>query len=252
MSKSGTVPAVVKKPMTFGQTREICSALVHAMPITIDFDQAEKLVKEKREWQRRVGNFLIGATDDAVNIGNDLEWWEQYYLDQHQRRIDLNKLTVPTLPTGRFRQPTLLVVDPNLSLDQIYRVNEVAFPCFRYTKNLDQAVTINQPRPESVYALWTEGAVEPSEEYSNLSPDQLDQRGLIYSTIGERMLLEALHHQKIEGGHLDLINVTITSSRYSDGRAVGADWDGRQFKVGWWLRDGAHPDGRTREVVLNS
>ncbi len=40
------------------------------------------------------------------------------------------------------------------------------------------------------------------------------------------------------------------SSRNSDGKAVYANWNDRQFKINWWNRDDANPNGRTREVVL--
>lgn len=250
--KSGTVP--VEEMMTNGQALDIASALVQAAPRLIGRSRADQLIKDKSVWQGLVRDLLAGTVTEPaqIDIGRELESWERDYAEVYGRRLNLSKVVVPELPAGKFRRPKLLVVDPSLKLNQIFEASEEAFPSWRYTDDLDGAVAKEQPRPQELYALWTEGSVEPSEEHSNISPDQIDKRKLVYLVIRERMLLERRHYTETNGGHLDLVNVTIASSRYSGGYAFCADWSGGQFRVDWWDRDGASSHGRIREAVLPS
>ncbi|MBI2099963.1 MAG: hypothetical protein HYT48_01320 [Candidatus Vogelbacteria bacterium] len=249
--KSGTVSTQTgAEQATDGQLLDIASALVQATPRIISRQRADHLLKDKSKWQEVVRQSLIGQTAGPDDVGRQLESWERHLFEWYRARVDCGKLNVPSLPAEKFVRPRLVVVPGAIKLNEIYVDYSTRFTSYRYADDLDGAHQSSQKRPSGDYVIWTEGAVEPSEALSG-SPDELDKRKFTYLVIKERMLLEPKHWEETGGGHLDLENVTITSSRDSDDFAFCAGWDDRQFSVYWWRRDHRHASGRAREAVVN-
>lgn len=246
--KSGTVPT--SERATDGQLLDLASALVQATPRLIARERADELLKSKGSWQEAVRGVLLG-TGDTGEPNRQLERWERHLFERYSCRVDCGKLIVPELPPGKLQRPRLGVNTDRLKLNQRFDVCARLFPSWRYSDDLDGVHEKSQPRPRGDYAFWYEGAVEPPEDCSNFSPDQLDERKLIYLTIGERLIIEPFYFEESGGGHLDLVNWTITSSRYSFGRAFCAGWGGEQFGVDDWGRGFAGADGRARQAVVN-
>jgi hypothetical protein len=76
---------------------------------------------------------------------------------------------------------------------------------------------------------------EADEEQKNKSYQDLEAAGLLPSviTLRERIILEIQYFRET-GKHLDVENITLTSSRDSRGRVVRVDWDGDELGIDWY------------------
>ncbi|MDO8729254.1 MAG: hypothetical protein Q7K26_05235 [bacterium] len=123
------------------------------------------------------------------------------------------------------------------------------FPCWEYTSDLDQEITVNDRNLKNgSYAVWVKDVREADEDLKKLSANDLAEQKIPCIITLERQLLEADYFFE-KGEHLDQQNVTLCSgSRSRDGGVPGACWCARRFYVGRYDASDCNPDLRSRRV----
>ncbi len=125
------------------------------------------------------------------------------------------------------------------------------FPCWRWTEDLDCAVTENERKPKESYLIWVRDREEADEELKNLSANDIKRKKLTTQTLLERMI----HGRKFfkeTGRHLDISTRTLCAgSRFQDSDVPGVDWYGcySKVRVGDDGPGDSGDDLRSRQVV---
>jgi hypothetical protein len=193
----------------------------------------------------RLQAFLRGEADDN-NVQKQKDEWAAFYQKYFGLDCDFSQLRIPKRRPGFDR---LIVVAKGLTLNQVYGVCSKHFPCWRCTDDLDEAIPVNDRKPDQAYAIWVRDRKEADEELKNLSADQLTEQGIPGITLLERMLYESKYWDET-GEHLDRQNWTLCSgSRDAYGYVPYANWGGDGFEVDWYCSSNQHGGLRARAAV---
>ena len=174
--------------------------------------------------------------------------WQEFYQDVFGWDTDFSNLQIPPERDGFG---WLIVVTKGLTINLVFDKLTERTKTWRYTNDLDKAVTENDREPNTDYCLWIRDRVEADEKNKNLSANQLKDRGHKGITLLERLLLELVYFLTTEN-HLDVKNWTLCSgSRSQDGNVPFVLWHLGNAKVGVsWCNAGSRDDNlRTRSVV---
>lgn len=183
-----------------------------------------------------------------VTPDSKLGEWQEFYQDVFGLRFDFSNLQIPPERRGFG---WLIVVARGLAMNLVFDKMSERMPTWRYTENLDQAVSKNDRGTGETYAIWARDQVEADEELKNVSARQLAERGIPGITLLERLVLELFYFWKTRGKHLDLKNITLCAgSRNSDGGVpyVRLNSDG-EVGVSWCYPSESSDHLRTRSVV---
>lgn len=238
------------RSMTVGQMKDLISAIVQALPTTMSFDQAGRLIKRKGELARKTRALI----NDMLGINFDfsvyLEGWQNFYFETglSPTPVDFSGVTIPEKREGFDR---LLIVLEGLTLNGVMAKLKELMPTWQYYDDLDKAVTHNDRVADHTYAIWVRDRVEADEEHKNKSANALAEARIFGITLLERMIFE-FKYLKETGQHLDLINVTLCAgSGYADG-VPSARWVDDEFGVGGCDPDASGGALRGREVVSSA
>ncbi len=273
--KDKSLPGTVR-PMTPGQTRDLGSALLQALPTDFSFEEAQKLVGRKSDINKQVGSVLksmvaspatregkkklIPATHpDSLLRLRDL-WIECWKVVGGRDDLPDSDLVLPAYQTS-FDWPVIKPRD--LTAQQAYDLTDGAklFPCWKYWDTLDVLEVKEaylQPIAEAPVIL-IRSSVEAD---TRVSYDQAITRRLLFIGISQRILLELFgawlnrdHTSEAQAlqipDHLDVVGWTRTSFLAPDGYVASAYWgpESGEFGVGWSDRDDARPRGGIRQAV---
>ena len=173
--------------------------------------------------------------------------WQEFYQDVFGWDTDFSNLQIPPERDGFG---WLIVVTKGLTINLVFDKLTERTKTWRYTNDLDKAVTENDREPNTDYCLWIRDRVEADEKNKNLSANQLKAKGIPGITLLERLILELFYFWKSRGQHLDLKNITLCAgSRLSDGSVPGVRWNGGKLYVDWYNPGNQLDDLRTRSVV---
>jgi len=133
---------------------------------------------------------------------------------------------------------------PHQSTPDLLRECESKFPLWTWQdiEKFDEFLA-----PKEATTRTFKPNIEADEEHKNKSCNRTVGNGMHVITLRERLIME-LQYFAETGKHLDVYNVTITSSLYSGGSVASVDWHAGKLCVGWCIRDRAHPSLRVREA----
>ena len=189
---------------------------------------------------------FVGHQNLFISSDSLLKDWARFYKEYFNIDADLSDLKIPEKNPGFDR---LIIVAKGLTLDQIYNVCAKHFPCWRYTDDLDKAVTHNDRTAEKTYAVSFRNRKEADKELKNLSANQLEKRNIPGITLLERLIHELKYWDETKQ-HLDETNITLCSgSRYSDGGVPSVDWYNGRMQIHWCGPQDADSRLRARAVV---
>ncbi len=198
------------------------------------------------------GRFLkredtFGGVDVVQLVAAHQSFYRQFFgLD-----VDFSQVRIPESRAGFDR---LIVVVQGLTLNQIYKVCEKNFKCWRYYDNLDAVIDWDKEERNpnnGHYAIWVRDRVEADEELKNLSANQIKERGLTTETLTERKL-HGFKYWSETKEHLDRNSITLCAGSCCQGGGVpGVGWDGHygEVSVSVYGPDGSFGNLRVREVV---
>lgn len=235
-----------------GSVWEIVKAVWNAVLDLGGTDEDMRNILRKKDLARSLALVILGRAEvflkKANSDFNNLEFWVGFYKKYFKLDADFTGLKIPAKPTeGTWR---LLVILKGLTNNQVYKVCEENFPCYKYIDNLNKDVTKNERDSRNgSYAIWVRDTVEADEVHKNKSANMIEEADLKTETLLERMIHELVYFSET-GFHLDANNVTLCcGSRNSDGGVPDAVWYGGKFRVRWFST-GRRNDGlRSREVV---
>lgn len=173
--------------------------------------------------------------------------WKDFYQKFFGLTLDVSGIQIPEHRDGFDR---LIVVAQGLTPNQVYDVCAKQFPCWSYTKDLDEATRgRNDRESDQTYAVWVRDRQEADEENKNTSAAQLKERRVPGITLLERMIYE-LKYWSETNEHLDQQCWTLCSgSRCAGGFVPYAFWYDVRFKVSWYYPDRSFDYLRARSVV---
>lgn len=197
------------------------------------------------------GDAQIIKRKDLVlsRLGNGKQQLKSWVRDYKKAGIAISasEVIIPPKPQGLDR----LIVVPNVMKSQAaFELCQKSFPCWK----LDEEVSLDKldqsPRnaDNGAYAIWVRDRVEADEELKNRSYDQLQSQSVNIITLCERLLLEWDFFNET-GEHLDIENVTLTSSLRSRGGVFRVRCSGSRLKVDYHDRDDYRGHLRAREAV---
>lgn len=233
--------------ITPGQIKELAGALVQAVPLDMSSETAQAWIGNKGLLQDilRRGPGLVFNTH-SVDVSLLLEDWQEFWSDLGQ--FDFSNIRVPQPVAGFTRA---IIVPKGHTLNREYELCKALFPCWRWTEDLDSAVTENEREPKESYIIWVRDCEEADGELQNLSANDIKKKKLVTQILLERMI----HGRKFfkeTGRHLDTQTRTLCSgSRIQDGDVPRVRWGGHDGQVNV---SRCHPDYsfvclRARQVV---
>src|SRR3989344_7017418 len=171
-----------------GQIREFDSALMRALPKDMSVGETQRRIGDPSAFKRALRRALLPQekTVKSLNIISFLEEEERRYRAIFNQSLNLADLEVPDRKSGFDR---LIVIAQGLTLNGVYDECAKRFMCRRYTKDLDESVSVNDRVPDKTYAVWCRDRAEADEELKNLSADALKAKGIPCLTLLERMVL---------------------------------------------------------------
>ncbi|MEK7664161.1 MAG: hypothetical protein AAB340_01815 [Patescibacteria group bacterium] len=182
----------------------------------------------------------------ASGPAQQLEGWKRFYKKHFNLTLDLSQVKIPDHQEGFDR---LLIVAKGLTRNQAYKACEKQFTCWSYPEDLDGAIKPDERDPKNgTYAIWVRDRIEADEENAGQSFNQRRKQKCQDENVLERMLHELKYFDET-GKHLDIKNVTLTSSLVSDGAAVDAHWGDGRFFIDWCFLDDRRDRLRSRSVV---
>lgn len=206
--------------------KDIAATLVQAMPTDLTFNEANLIIKRKKELIQGVEEVF----SKVINVSEILEAWVDFYGQEFGIELCLRDVRIPEHQKGF---DWLLIMAQGLIIQQVYDKSSQHFDCYKYTgKNLDEVVAHNDRDPKNgPYAIWIRNREEADEELKNLSADDLKKKNIPGITLLERQLLE-LKYFKETGKHLDIQNWTLCSgSRYTNGNVPIVSWHSNNSKT---------------------
>lgn len=188
--------------------------------------------------------FMDKFFSEGQGISSLLADWQDFWSDVGQ--FDFSSIRVPKMVPGFARA---IIVPQGHTLNREYELCKALFPCWRWTEDLDGAVTENEREPKESYLIWVRDREEADVELQNLSANDIRRRKLTTKTLLERMIHERKFFKET-GCHLDTKTWTLCSgSRYRDGSVPGVHWSGDGLAVVWYSPDVSRGPLRAREVV---
>lgn len=176
--------------------------------------------------KNRLQSFLRGG-DQKDKLKDQLADWEEFYKEVFGLEKDFSELKVSE------RRPDfswLLVVAEGMTSNRLFQKISELMPSWRYADDLD--VIESERKADKDYAIWVRDSVEVDEEHRNKSTNDLKHQNVPGITLEERLLYELKYYKKTNGGHLDLVSVTLCSgSRGPGGSVPHCDWGGGGFEV---------------------
>lgn len=144
----------------------------------------------------------------------------------------------------------MLFIPKGMNLNLSFSICEKLFKRWRYTEDLNEAVTKNIRNTDSHYAVWVRDEVEPDQEFFGKSTNQADSDMKIGITLLERIIFEIKYFTET-GNHLDIVGVTYCSgSRSADGYVPSADLDvNGRFCVNWRNLGNCNSNCGVRSVI---
>ena len=181
-------------------------------------------------------------------LSQQLTEWKLFYKKFFRHQLDVESIRIPARQEGFDR---LIVVAKGFTLNQIYAVMARHFDCWRYTENLDKAVTHNDrdANRDGSYAVWMPDRQEADEENKNQSARQRWQAKSQDVTLAEQMLYNVKFWDET-GEHPDMHNWTMCSgSRAADGHVLDMLCSYGEVKVYWDNPGNSYGNFRARSVV---
>jgi len=192
--------------------------------------------------------------------------WQKFYQEVIKKAIpdykipDFENVKVPEYQEGFG---WTVIVDKNLTYNQIKKVCEVSFDCELNfdLEDIDFAQEERSPQKNGSYAIRIRNREESDKENANMSANQIKEQQIKTMTLLERLILElyhtlGLHHRwsndDYDGNYLDVEGGSITlcsGSRYLDGYVPFAGYHEGKFKVLSDVPNGASDDSRARTVI---
>lgn len=189
-----------------------------------------------------VSPILVSPAD----IQDTLTDWQIFYKEVFDLDVDFSELQVPAHQADLDR---VIAVAQGLTINQVFGTCARNFLAWRYTENLDKAVTRNDRISETSYAIRIRDRVEADEELKDRSANWLKEQDIAGMTLLERLLYE-LKYWKETGKHLDIHNITLCAgSRDSGGDVPYVYWYGGKLYVYWCNPDYADSYLRGRVAV---
>ncbi|MFA5934908.1 MAG: hypothetical protein WC827_03435 [Candidatus Paceibacterota bacterium] len=227
------------------QMREIYTTLMQGVP-AISFEVATYALAHKREMITHVLKFFPNMDE----LTNPIKQWENFYFKVFGFNVDFSGIKIPERTEAEKIEFTrLIIVLKGLSLNNVYGAFQMHFKCWRYTDDLNQAITKHEAHGVNSYAMWVRDTVEADEVHKNKSAEMVKEENLKTETVLERMIHELKYFWE-SGKHLDINNVTLCSgSRDFDGFVPGICWSDGGFKVDWYRIADRSDRLRSREVI---
>ncbi len=240
--------------LTAEQQRELYGAMIKATPTDMPRDIYNGWMANLRSLNREVRRFLLPPVaqpqvlpafqHDADTLAQ-LEGWEKHYRDEYQLAVDFSGLFIPIRRDWTKR---LIVIAQGLTCNLAYAKCESLFPCWKWTSDLDAAVKgLNDREPNSHYAIWIRGDVEPDEVV--MTANQTRAIGLSGTALIEDLLMEPKYFRET-GDHLNKRKITrCDGSRDSGGDVPSVYWLGGKFCVSRYYAGYPNAYLRPRSVV---
>ena len=173
------------------------------------------------------------------------EEWQKFYTDFLGWTVDLDDIIIPERPDGENWR--LIFIWKGLKLNLVF--NKWNFPKWKYTDDLDKAVSQNVRTADDSYAVWIRDGMGPDQEFLGKSTREADPEMKIGITLLERMILEAKYFSET-GENLDKKSLTFCSgSRYSVGAVPCVCFDGGRVRVYWNFLDNSDAACGVRRAV---
>ena len=197
------------------------------------------MTREQVMWFNENHNSCVGPDLSAIFAD-----WQNFWADLGQ--FDFSSIRVPRMVTGFTRA---IIVPKGHTLNREYELCKALFPCWRWTEDLDSAVTKNERAPKESYLIWVRDREEADEELKNLSANDIKRKKLTTQTLLERMIHERKFFKET-GRHLDTQTWTLCSgSRFSDGDVPSVSWFVGEMRVDSYDPDSFDDNLRARQVV---
>jgi hypothetical protein len=231
-----------EKP-SFGQLGSLAGFIIEFLASILNFSQVAYWLNHKNELKKKLRE-VFAITDELSSIREE---WQKFYKTHFNWDVDFSQVIIPEMPTdGKWR---LLFIPKGMTLNLAFSICSKLFKTWKYTDDLDKAVSKNIRNTDSHYAIWVRDEVEPDKEFLGRSTKQADPDIKIGITLLERIIFEIKYFTET-GKHLDIKGVTFCSgSRSSDGCVPDAHWGSDWFAVGWSSLGSCYSDYGVRSAV---
>ncbi len=200
-------------------------------------DLANRLAGKPEIWTEVLKTLLPKR---MIIPGNEVERWGKYYQDNFGIKHSFEGMEIPVPPA---HPAWFVMMYANISgkCDPIVNVCRKHYKVWQFADGLDMSV-IKHDR-SGTYGLWV--ATSPDAEFGeengqNLSSQDIWDRGLVTTTLPERLILGDIFFLENQQ-HLDQNKITLCAgSRDSDGSVPSVDWsssDGKVYVYDWSPRD---------------
>ena len=215
-----------EKP-SWKQLGSLAGFIIEYLATILSFSNVSYWLAHKSELKKKLRD-VFSIVDDHTEVRIE---WQTFYKTQLGWDVDFSLVSVPERPDeGDWR---LIFIPKGLTPNKVF--DSWTFKKWRYTDNLDTAVSTNRRTSKEEYAIWVRIGVEPDDKYLGKSTREADLDMSLGMTLLERMVLEAKYFAET-GGHLDIDGATFCSgSRNSDGSVPYVYWfpDNEEVYVYW-------------------
>ena len=223
----------------------------------LSFDEAKALLQSKGAIAKKLKMALSEVfVMDADEYAAQREYWENFYQTYLGFAADFESVAIPEKPVdGKWR---LIFIPQGLSMNvafeaygKILIAHDSQWSMWKYTDDLDTAITHNIRTSATSYVIWVRDEQESDEEFRGRSTKQADPDQLIGVTVLERLVHGAVHFMETKQ-HLDFNGITLCSgSRNALGHVpdVYSKLGNRRVNVFWCNLDFANQNGGVRRAV---
>lgn len=202
-----------KKPVfkRFEKLGLLAGFIVEFLATIFSDDQIDYHLGHKNELKKKLRE-VFSITDEFQEIREE---WQNFYKEKFNWTVDFSSVIIPVMPTnGKWR---LIFIPKGMTMNLAFKIASGLFKSWRYTDDLDSAVTKNIRNTENNYAIWVRDEVEPDQEFLGKSTRQSDPDIKIGITLLERIIFEIKYFTETSK-HLDVKGLTHCSgSRYVNG-----------------------------------
>ncbi len=240
MEQISKKPSVQKRIEQLGS---LAGFIVDFLATILNFSQVEYWLGHKTELKKKLRE-IFSIIDEFSEIREE---WQKFYKTHFNWDVGFGQVIIPLKPEGKWR---LLFIPKGMNLNLSFSICEKLFKSWRYTEDLNQAVTKNIRNTDSHYAVWVRDEVEPDQEFLGKSTRQADPDMKIGITLLERIIFEIKYFTE-NGNHLDVTGLTYWSgSRYAYGDVPIACLDNNgKFSVDWSYLDNCDSKYGIRSAV---
>lgn len=237
----GSIVSRVFKPSDFSE------GLWHEVLVTLSKRGfSPEMATEAANAKSGKADEIVGLFQPVADFASQLTDWQSFCKTFFGLDVDFSGIRIPERRPGFDR---LLFIAQGLTPNLVCEACRQSFPCWRYTEDLDSAVSFNERATAEPYAIWVRDMQEADDELKNLSANQIKERGTNTETLTER-LVHGLKYWSETKKHLDERNITLCAgSRYRSGDVPRVRWDGDWVNVGWDDSDFSVGYLRARQVV---